>query len=207
MIKKFNQYNESLRDKMTPKKNVVDTRTYEEVQDCVFDLWDDIESFINESVLDEIFRKIPHPRTEDIKKAVNKITDEIIDIWEQTTEYDDYTEGLSEGLTDKMIPKSNEDILSSLERMKKNVDNIGDKETKIIIDIVTQIIPGEELFEELIEYGVEIDKILNMCLISNVFEKNEANRYFNGMRPEIIYKLLELIEENKNKLKDYDPEI
>jgi len=113
----------------------------------------------------------------------------------------------NEGLSDQMTPKSNEDIFSSIEKMKKDVDNISDKETKIIVDIVTQIIPADELFEELIEYGVEIDKILNMCLISNVFEKNEASRYFNGMRPEIIYKLLELIEENKNKLKDYDPEL
>jgi len=113
----------------------------------------------------------------------------------------------NEGLADHMTPKSNEDILSSLEKMKKNVDNIGDKEVKIIISIVTQIISPDELFEELIEYGVEFDKMLSECLITNVFEKNEVSRYFKGMRPEILYKLLELIEENKEKLKDYDPEI
>ena len=113
----------------------------------------------------------------------------------------------NEGLTDKMVSKSNEEIFSSIERMKKNVDNISDIEVKFIIDIISQIIPSDVLFEELIEYGVEVDKILSMCLIQNVFEKNEASKYFRGMRPEVIYKLLELIEENEDKLKNYDPEL
>jgi len=113
----------------------------------------------------------------------------------------------NESLTDKMTPKPIDVILSSIVKMKKNVDNISDYETQFIIDIVTQIIPSDELFEELIEYGVEVDKILSMCLINNVFSKKETSRYFNGMKPEIIYRLLELIEENKNKLIDYDPEL
>ena len=113
----------------------------------------------------------------------------------------------NEGLRDKMEGKSNEDILSSIKNMKKNVDNLGDKEAKIIINIATQIIPSDELFEELIEYGLEIDKLFHMSLIVDGLENKEAAWYFRGMRPEFLYKLLELIEENKNKLKDYDPEL
>ena len=113
----------------------------------------------------------------------------------------------NEGLTDQMKPKSNEDIFSSIERMKKNVDNLGDKAAKTIIDIATQIIPPNELLEELIEHGLEVDKMLHMCLIVDGLENKEAAWYFRGMTPEILYKLLELIEENKNKLKDYDKEI
>ena len=204
MIKKFKQYNEGLRDQMTPKENVIDTRTYEEVQDCVFDLWDDIEHFINESVLDEIFRKIPHPRTEDIKKAVNKITDEIINTWEQTTEYDDYTEGLSEGLTDKMTPKSEAEIEEGKIKLLSDLKVKTEDDTfpsEYFLQHLFQIYGDrKQLMNDLLEEGMQVTDIL--MTITDDLDFNATSESDLRYKKKVKNWMYNLIEKNIDKLHD-----
>jgi hypothetical protein len=70
--------------------NITESVNYKQVQDEVFSTynWDTFEKLINDSFLEEILVKFEGVKTSDIKKALNKLTDEILDTWKQTTEYE-----------------------------------------------------------------------------------------------------------------------
>jgi hypothetical protein len=59
--------------------------SYEQVRDTVYDQYDEMDLFINDYILDHVFRKFPLAKPEDISMAINAMSDEIMDTWEQTT--------------------------------------------------------------------------------------------------------------------------
>ena len=52
------------------------------------ELWDQIEMFVNETILDRILTKYPRFELEDLKEVTNKLVNEAFDIWAQTTEFE-----------------------------------------------------------------------------------------------------------------------
>lgn len=60
------------------------TPSYEQVRDAVYDQYEELELFINDYILDQVFRKFPKARPSDISMAINAMSDEIMDTWEQT---------------------------------------------------------------------------------------------------------------------------
>ena len=52
------------------------------------ELWDQIEMFVNETILDRILTKYPRFELEDLKEVTNKLINEAFDIWAQTTEFE-----------------------------------------------------------------------------------------------------------------------
>lgn len=61
------------------------TPSYEQVRDAVYDQYEGLELFINDYILDHVFKKFPKARPSDISMAMNAMSDEIMDTWEQTT--------------------------------------------------------------------------------------------------------------------------
>lgn len=61
------------------------TPSYEQVRNTVYEQYDDMDLFINDYILDHVFKKFPKAKPEDISMALNAMADEIMDTWEQTT--------------------------------------------------------------------------------------------------------------------------
>lgn len=87
--------NEGLKDVLKPKSpgnisdEIISQRSLENVSDNMYNSYDELEQFINDHILEGLFRHIRYPKMEDVKSILNLMTDEIIDTWEQTTEYDE----------------------------------------------------------------------------------------------------------------------
>lgn len=65
-------------------KTVNEGVNYKKIENIVFSDFDDYEMNINE-ILDMVFKKFPDADIMDIKKALVKMTGEIIDNWVTTT--------------------------------------------------------------------------------------------------------------------------
>ena len=87
--------NEDIKDVLKPKSqkflisNINKQRTKDIIEDNMYNSYDKLEQFINDTILDGLFSYIKYPRMEDVKSILNAMTNEIIDTWEQTTEYDE----------------------------------------------------------------------------------------------------------------------
>jgi len=201
MIKKFNQYNESLRDKMIPKSEEEINNSYGYIQELVFDSYDDMEQLINDEILEHIFRSVDRPNVHSIKKALNKLTDEIIDTWEQTTEYG---EDLTEGLTDKMTPKSESEIkeakIKLLSDLKEKVEDSTFPSEYFLQHLFSMYGDRKQLFNDLLEQGMQITDVL--MTVTDDLDFNATSDSDLRYKKKVKNWMYNLIEKNIDKLND-----
>ena len=53
--------------------------------DASDEVWEGIERFVNEELLDRIYMKYPNADTQKVKDAIQIVIKEVLDTWEQTT--------------------------------------------------------------------------------------------------------------------------
>ena len=53
------------------------------------EVWEGIERFVNEELLDRIYMRYPNADTQKVKDAIQIVIKEVLDTWEQTTMDDD----------------------------------------------------------------------------------------------------------------------
>jgi len=117
------------------------------------------------------------------------------------TNFDDY---INENIRDLLKPKSPDEIKKHIQNLKDSVDDFNLNQLGSIISIVVQIMSGGDLFKILIdEHGVDVVELLYLCLGDPEYNHPHM-KYFIKMRPEIIHKILELIEDNIDKIENVE---
>jgi len=201
MIKKFEQYNESVRDHMTPKSDEEVNNSYKYIQHLVYESYDDMDMLINENVLDHIFRNIDKPSISNVKKALNTMTDEIVNTWESSTGYDD---GLTEGLTDQMTPKSEAEIEEGKKKLLADLKVKTEDDTfpsEYFLQHLFQIYGDrKQLMNDLLAEGMQVTDIL--MTITDDLDFNATSESDLRYKKKVKNWMYNLIEKNIDKLHD-----
>jgi hypothetical protein len=110
----------------------------------------------------------------------------------------------NEGLTDKMTPKSEDEIIKSLDEEIERIKTIPGYKADInkIIDMVIQIKEMSEIFKDLITSGIDGVELLYLMLDDNNFMPHK--NYFKRTKNDILVELINYIKDNKENLKYYE---